>query len=63
MPNSLAYLVVFSYPLVAFAFFKLFRLPVATATTIIAGYLLLPTQVELEFPMLPPLGSGLMAKR
>ena len=55
MPNSLAYLVVFSYPLVAFAFFKLFRLPVAAATTIIAGYLLLPTKVELDLPMLPPL--------
>lgn len=60
MPNSLAFLVVFSYPLVAFAFFKLFRLPVAAATTIIAGYLLLPTRAELDLPALPALDKHMI---
>jgi len=60
MPNSLAFLVVFAYPLVALAFFRLFRPPVAAATTIIAGYLLLPTKVQVDLPALPALDKDLI---
>jgi hypothetical protein len=55
MPNLLAHLVLFSYPIAAILFFKMFRLPVAAALTIVLGYLFLPGRVELDLPAMPAL--------
>lgn len=41
------------WPLVSFICFLRMSLPVAVAVTIIGGYLLLPTRVGLDLPMLP----------
>lgn len=53
MPNALAYLVLFGWPVVVFVLFR--RLPVAAALawSIIAGYLLLPERTGFNLPMVP----------
>lgn len=55
MPNPIAYIVLFSWPLVAWVMYK--RMPVERAFvwTIIGGYLLLPPATEVDLPLLPPL--------
>ena len=60
MPNSFAFFALIAYPIVAVFFFKIFRLPVAAATTIIAGYLLLPTRAVFDLPLLPALDKHLI---
>ena len=42
-----------SWPFISVWFFRVMTLPVAVATTVIAGYLLLPTQTSFDYPLLP----------
>ncbi len=53
MPNTLAYVVLFSWPVVVYVLFR--RLPPAAALgwSILAGYLLLPTRAGLDLPAVP----------
>lgn len=53
MPNATAQIVFYLWPVVVFFLFR--RLPVAPALicSIIVGYLLLPSRVGLDFPMIP----------
>lgn len=57
-PYITAWIALFGWPLVAVALYKKFSLPVATAATLIGGYLLLPHGVEVDFPLLPPLNKN-----
>ncbi len=54
MPNPLAYLVLFSWPLVAWIMYQRMPLERAFVWTIIGGYLFLPPATEVDLPMLPP---------
>lgn len=60
MPNLFAYLVLFSWPLAAVAFFRLLSIERALAWTIIAGHLLLPSGTSVKFPMLPAIDRSLV---
>lgn len=53
MPNSFAYFVLFMWPIVVVVLFQKQKLPAALAWSIVAGYLLLPTKTEIDFPILP----------
>lgn len=53
MPNLLAYLVLLSWPLVAFALFRLLSFERALVWTIIGGHLLLPSETSIKFPTIP----------
>ena len=53
MPNLFAFLVLFSFPLVAIALFRLLPLERALVWTLISGHLLLPSETDIKFPMLP----------
>ncbi len=58
MPNSFAYLALLSWPVVSLIFYKMFRPLVATVLTILGGYLVLPVNVSIDFPLIPPLDKG-----
>lgn len=58
MPNILAYIVVFSYPLVVVALFRKLSLPKALIWSILGGYLFLPEEVKLNLPLLPTLDKA-----
>jgi hypothetical protein len=58
MPNLLAYLVLFSYPLVAGWLFRRLPLPSALVWTLLIGYLFLPERTMVDFPMLPSLDKN-----
>ena len=53
MPNTFAYLVLLSWPLVAVLLFRLLSLERALVWTLISGHLLLPSTTMIKFPMLP----------
>lgn len=53
MPNSLAYLALMSWPLIAVGLFMSLRLERALIWSILAAYLLLPPVAEIDFPLLP----------
>ena len=53
MPNSFSYFVLFMWPIVVVVLFQRQKLPAALAWSIVAGYLLLPTKTEIDFPILP----------
>ena len=55
MPNALAFLVVFSWPLAVFLLFKFLPRAEAFAWSILGGYLLLPTRAGLDLPAVPPI--------
>lgn len=61
MPNVFAYVALFSWPIVAMILFR--RLPVsaAVAATIVGGYLFLPLQPTINFPVLPTIDKALVA--
>ena len=50
---AIAYLALFSWPIVAFIAFRRFEVPLAVLFTLIFGFLFLPTQVEVDLPILP----------
>ncbi len=60
MPNTFAYLVLFSFPLVAVLLFRLLPLQRALVWTIISGHLLLPSGTYIKFPMLPAIDRALI---
>lgn len=51
----MVWIALFSWPLVAAVFFRLWSVPVATTATLIGGYLLLPEVFSIDLPLLPPL--------
>lgn len=61
MPNIIAYLALFIWPVVAILLFRLLPLQKALVWTIIGGYLLLPTATYIKFPMLPPIDKTMVA--
>lgn len=60
MPNLFAYLVLFSFPLVAIGLFRLLPLERALVWTLISGHLLLPSETTVKFPMLPAIDRSLV---
>lgn len=58
MPNTLAYIVVFAYPLIVLLLFRKLPLPRALVWSILGGYLFLPTRVEVDLPALPALDKA-----
>ena len=60
MPNTFAYLVFFSWPLVAVLMFAAQPPARALAGAVIVGYLLLPERVVVDFPMIPAIDKVLM---
>lgn len=58
MPNTLAYVVLFCWPIVVFVLFRRLPLPVALVWSILAGYLFLPPQTGIDLPLLPPLDKA-----
>ena len=60
MPNIIAYLALFSWPIVAILLFRLLPLQKALVWTIIGGYLLLPSATSIKFPMVPPIDKTVM---
>jgi ABC-type amino acid transport system permease subunit len=61
MPNIFAFLVLFSFPLVAIALFRTLSLERALVWTLIAGHLLLPSETDIKFPMLPVIDRSSIA--
>ncbi len=60
MPNTFAYLVFFSAPLVIWLLFRRQPLPAAIALTIIGSYLFLPSRINFDLPILPALNKHLL---
>lgn len=58
MPNTFAYIALFSWPLVALLIFRLLPRPAALICTILGGYLLLPFRVGINPPLLPVLDKN-----
>eukprot|EP00903_Cladosiphon_okamuranus_P021551 g19813.t1 len=58
MPNILAYIVVFSYPLVVVVLFRKLSLPKALIWSILGGYLFLPEKTGIDLPVLPVLDKS-----
>ena len=58
MPNFFAYLVLFSWPLIAIILFRRAPLVQAIVVTIVAGYLLLPSGTGLDLPMVPTIDKN-----
>lgn len=57
---TIAYTVLFSWPIVVIALFRNLTLPLAVTWSVVAGYLLLPTLVKVDFPLLPTLDKTLI---
>ncbi len=60
MPNTLAYIVLFSWPAVVWLLFRLRPPAEALAWAVIGGYLMIPTRVGVDFPMIPTLDKDLI---
>jgi hypothetical protein len=60
MPNTIAYLALLAWPVVAIILFRLLPLQKALVWTLIGGYLLLPSATSIKFPMLPPIDKTMM---
>lgn len=60
MPNILAYIVLFGWPLVVVILFRRLPLPAALAWSVVAGYLLLPLRAGFDLPLLPTVGKTLV---
>lgn len=60
MPNTLATLVLFSWPLVAWVLFSRYRVTIALPATVIFGYLFIPERVSFDLPLLPAIDKFFM---
>lgn len=60
MPNTFAYIVLFSWPLVAILLFRNLPLYKALIWTLLGGYLLLPTGTGYKVPMIPTFDKTLI---
>ncbi len=56
----MAQFMLIGWPLVVLILFRRTSLPVALACSVIAGYLLLPTKVDFNLPLLPLIGKNLI---
>lgn len=61
MPNALAHAAILIWPLVVVILFRALPIPKAVAISIVAGYLLLPTELAFDLPVLPAFGKNLAA--
>lgn len=57
MPNTFAYVALFSWPIVVILLFRSLDRPQALVWSILGGYLLLPESTTYDLPMLPPLSK------
>ena len=60
MPNTFAYIALFSWPVVVFALFRMMPRAQALIASILGGYLLLPYGVGIDLPMLPTFDKTLI---
>ena len=60
MPNTLAQIVLFSWPLVAWALFARLRADTALIATVLLGYLFIPERTGFDLPALPAVDKKLM---
>lgn len=60
-PNVIAWVALFSWPVVALIFYRLWNLQLAVVATMICGYMLLPERVAVNLPALPPLNKDTIA--
>lgn len=60
MPNAFAYVVLFSWPLVAWILFRKLPLIQAFVATVMLGYLFIPELTFFKVPMLPPISKDTM---
>ncbi len=60
MPNLLAQIVLYSWPLMAVFLFRRLNLVQAFTATILLGYLFIPTRVGYDPPLLPPIDKATM---
>ena len=61
MPNLTAYLVLFLWPLVGIILFRTQPPERALVWTVLGGYLFLPVQPVVDFPMIPAIDKGVVA--
>ncbi len=52
-PNLLAYLALFGWPVIVFILFKQLQIQTAIISSILTGYLLLPSRLGLDMPLIP----------
>jgi len=60
MGNTLAYLVLFLWPLVSIGLYQKKTIQEATLWTMFGGFMLLAVRTEVDFPLIPPLGKHSM---
>jgi hypothetical protein len=58
MPNAIAYLVLFGWPLVTLLLYSNRPPAEATVLTVLGAYLLLPVHLSVDPPLIPPLDKG-----
>ncbi|WP_417258345.1 O-antigen ligase family protein [Celeribacter sp.] len=58
MPNIIAYIMLFFWPVISWGFFRAFDIPKAVILTIVLGYLFLPVEPAIDLPLLPPLDKA-----
>lgn len=58
--ESIAYTVLFTWPLVVIVLFRKLALPLAVIWSVLAGYLFLPELVNVDFPLLPTFDKTLI---
>ncbi len=60
MPNAFAYVMLFSWPLVAVVLFRALPLQKALIWTILGGYLVLPSATGVDVPLIPDIDKSLV---
>lgn len=60
MPNTFAYIVLFSWPIVTVMLFRALPLRSALVWSMVAGYLLVPIRAGFDLPLLPPVDKFLV---
>ena len=60
MPNTFAFLVLFSWPAVAWILFRTLPLSKALVWTMLGGHLILPSATSVKIPMMPLIDKGLV---
>lgn len=58
MPNTFAYIVLFGWPVAVYVLFRLLPQAPALGWSVLAGYLLLPTQAGLDLPAVPTIDKN-----
>ncbi|MEM7524166.1 MAG: hypothetical protein AAF360_10500 [Pseudomonadota bacterium] len=60
MPNALAFIALFGWPIVVFVLFRRLSRPHAIVWSVLGGYLLLPTGTGVDLPLLPRMDKILL---